>query len=61
MTRSNLSELFTEDPKIKQTILQNLKVRIRQSAEELGVKLEDVQSENIVESQRTMAEYAKPL
>ena len=41
MTRSNLSELFTEDPKIEQIALRNLRVSIRQRADELGVDLED--------------------
>ena len=60
MTKSNSSKLFAEDPEIEQIALQNLKVRIRQRAEELGVELENVQSKNMVEPQKTVSEYAKP-
>ena len=49
MTRSNPSELLTEDPKIERITLRNLEAKIRKKAEELGVELKDVQSENMVE------------
>ena len=47
MTRSNPSKLFVEDPKIEWIALWNLRARIRQRVEELGVELEDVRSENM--------------
>ena len=40
--------------------LRNLRARIRQRAGELGLDLNDIQSENMAEPQRTMFEYAKP-
>ena len=49
MIRSNPFELLVEDPEIKQTALRNMRAWIRQRAEELGVELGDVQSENIEE------------
>ena len=41
--------MFAEDPVIEQVAFWNLRTRIKQRAEELGVDLEDVQSENIIE------------
>ena len=60
MTRSNPSKFFAKDLEIKQIAVQNLRARIRQRAIELGIELEDVQSKNMVEPQRTMSEYVKP-
>ena len=60
MTRSNPFELFVKDLEIEQIALQNLIARIKQRVEELGVELEDVQSQNMVELQRTMFKSAKP-
>ena len=37
MTKSNLSELFAEDPESEWIAFQNLRARIRQRAKELGV------------------------
>ena len=42
MTKSNLSELLVGDLEIKRVTFQNLRARIRQRVEELGVELEDV-------------------
>ena len=50
MTRNNPYELFVEDLEIERIALQNLRVRIRQRAEELGIDLEDIQSKNMTES-----------
>ena len=60
MTKSNLSELFAEDPEIERKALWNLRAWTKQRVKELWVKLEDVQSENIAKPQRTMSEYTKP-
>ena len=60
MTKSNLSGLVAEDPEIKRITVKNLNVRIKEKVEALGLDLEDVQSENILEDQRTMFEYARP-
>ena len=60
MTRSNLSGLVAKDLEIKWTALRNLRARIRQRAEELGLDLDNIQYENMVEPQRMMFEYAKP-
>ena len=49
MTRSNPSGLVAEDPEIERTTLRNLRVKIRQRAEELGLDLDNIQSENMVE------------
>ena len=49
MTRSNPFSLVVEDLEIERTALRNLRVRIRQRAEELGLDLDDIQSENMVE------------
>ena len=57
MTRRNLSELLAKDPKIERIALQNLRARIRQRVKELGVELEDVQSKNMAEPQRTISKY----
>ena len=59
MTRSNPFKLFAEDPEFEHTTLQNLRVRIRQIAEELGVDLEDTQLENMVEPHRMMFKYTR--
>ena len=42
MTRSNPFELFAEDLEIEWIAFWNLKVRIKQRVEKLGVKLEDI-------------------
>ena len=60
MIRSNPFGLLAEDPEIEWTALRNLSVRIRQKVAELGVKLDNVQFENMVEPQKMMSEYAKP-
>ena len=49
MIRSNPSSLVAEDPDIERTAPGNLRVRIRQRVEELGLDLDDIQSENMVE------------
>ena len=45
MTRSNLSKLFTNDPEIEQTVICNLRIRIKQRVDMLGLDLEDAQLE----------------
>ena len=47
MTKSNLSKLFARDLEIECIALWNLKVRIKQRVEELGVDLKDAQLENM--------------
>ena len=59
MTRSNPFGLVAVDPKIERTTLRNLRAKIRQQAEELGLNLDDVQSKNVAKPQRTMSEYVK--
>ena len=60
MTRSNPSSLVATDPEIIRIALRNLRARIRQQAEELGLNLDEVRSENIVKPQKKMSEYVKP-
>ena len=59
MTRSNLFGSIVVDPEIERTTLKNLRARIRHQVEELGLNLDEVQSENMAELQRTMSEYVK--
>ena len=49
MTRSNLFELFAKDSKIEWIGLQNLRARIKQRVEVLGLDLKDMQLENMAE------------
>ena len=60
MTRSNPSKLLAKDLEIEWTTFWNLRANIKQRAEELGVKLEDIQLKNMAKLQRTMSGYAKP-
>ena len=46
MTRSNPFRLVVKDPEIKRTTLKNLRARIRERAEMLGLYLKDVESKN---------------
>ena len=47
MTRSNPSGLVVEDPEIERIALRNLRARIRQRVKELGLDLDEKQSENM--------------
>ena len=47
MTRSNPFELFADSLEIERITFRNLKVRIRQRVEELGMDLKDAQLENM--------------
>ena len=51
MTNNNSSSLVAVDPKIEKTALKNLRARVRQQAEELGLNLDKVHSENMAEPQ----------
>ena len=46
MTKSNPFVLVVKDPKIERIASKNLRVRIRKRVEELGVELDNIQSEN---------------
>ena len=54
---NNPSSLVAVDLEIERTTLRNLKARIRQQVEELGLNLDEVKSKNMAEPQRTISKY----
>ena len=60
MTRNTLLGLVVEDLEIKRIAFRNLRARTSERVEVLGLDLEDILLENIVEYQRMMFKYARP-